>query len=194
MKKQVIFALCLAITLQCAIARAGAPVPINSADSTEALRALLIADLRSTHNRPEWFLPLTTAIGGLTAEQAKWIPRNSDGKTNPNANHSVGMIANHILFWDTNALAQLKGEPTKNPSTNDETFNDFNPGNWARIVHDLDTVMTSLEQFVQQADSVTLLRIAPTVERISTHNSYHTGQIFYVRKLQGSWKLDNDVK
>ncbi len=194
MKKQLIFALYLAVGLQCAIARAGTVAPKGSSDSTETLRALLIADLRSTHNQPEWFLPLTTAIAGLTPEQAKWIPRNAEGKLNPNANHSVGMIANHILFWDTNALAQLKGAPTKNPNTNDETFNDFNSANWAQTVHDLDTVMTSLEELVQQADSVTLLRIAPTIERISTHNAYHTGQIFYVRKLQGSWKLDNDVK
>jgi uncharacterized damage-inducible protein DinB len=47
---------------------------------------------------------------------------------------------------------------------------------------------------VENSDDTSLLRIAPTIEHISTHNAYHTGQIFYVRKLQGSWKLDNDVK
>ncbi|MEP6937737.1 MAG: hypothetical protein ABI871_06680, partial [Chthoniobacterales bacterium] len=29
---------------------------------------------------------------------------------------------------------------------------------------------------------------------ISTHNAYHTGQILYVRKLQGSWNPANGVK
>jgi DinB superfamily len=197
MKKQLTHVLLLAIASTTAIAQAGASSsnnPKGSTDSSGALRALLISDLRSTHNQPEWFLPLSTSVGGLTPEQAKWIPTNSAGKINPNANHSVGMIANHILFWDRNALAQMKAEPTTSPNTNDETFNDFTPANWAKIVRDLDTVMNSLEQLVQQADPATLLRIAPTIERISTHNAYHTGQIFYVRKLQGTWKLDNDVR
>jgi hypothetical protein len=192
MKKQITSVLLLAISSTSAIARAGIVSSDAPKGPSEALRALLIADLRSTHNQPEWFLTLSTSVGGLTPEQAKWVPTNAEGKINPNANHSVGMIANHILFWDRNALAQLKGEPTTSPSTNDETFNDFNPANWAQTVRDLDTVMNSLEQLVQQADSATL-RIAPTIERISTHNAYHTGQIFYVRKLQGTWKLNNDV-
>jgi hypothetical protein len=158
------------------------------------LRALLLSQLRSTHTQPEWFMPLDKAISGLTPEQAKWIPTNSSGKINPNANHSVGMIAYHLLFRNSNALAQLKGEATRNPSTNDETFNDFDPAKWSKTVRDLDAVMKSLEEMVEHSDDATLLRIAPTIEHISTRNAYHTGQIFYVRKLQGSWKLDNDVK
>lgn len=166
----------------------------KSNSDVAALRALLISELRSTHTQPEWFMPLDAAVGGLTAEQARWVPTNASGKLNPNANHSVGMIANHILFWNSNALAHLKGQPVRNPSTNDETFNDFNPANWDKIVHDLDAVMRSLEDLVAKSDDATLLQIAPTIERISTHTAYHTGQIFYVRKLQGSWKQDNDVR
>lgn len=161
---------------------------------TSTLRALLLSQLRSTHTQPEWFLPLDTAVSNLTAEQAKWVPTNASGKINPNANHSVGMIVNHMLFWNSNALAQLKGEPVRNPQTNDETFNDFNPAKWNQIVHDLDAVMLSLEKLVAESDEPTLLEIAPTIEHISTHNAYHTGQIFYVRKLQGSWKQENDVR
>src|SRR5580698_3512851 len=136
MKKQLTLVFLLAIANTGAIGQAGAGspgTPKGSPDLSQALRALLIADLRSTHNQPEWFLPLSTSVAGLTPEQAKWIPTNSAGKVNPNANHSVGMIANHILFWDRNALAQLKGEPTTSPNTNDETFNDFNPANWQKL-------------------------------------------------------------
>ena len=56
-----------------------------------------------------------------------------------------------------------------------------------------DPKSASLEDLLAHADDTTLLQIAPTIEDISTHNAYHTGQIFYVRKLQGSWKQDNDV-
>ena len=61
-------------------------------------------------------------------------------------------------------------------------------------MQDLDRVMTSLEQFVQIADDATLAKHAGTLANISTHNAYHTGQILYVRKLQGSWNPANGVK
>jgi hypothetical protein len=176
-----------------AVPRATAFPQKTTGDSSGLLRTLLLSQLRSTHNRAEWFFPIDTAVSDMTPEQAKWVPTNASGKINPNANHSVGMIVNHMLFWNANALAQLKGEPTQNPNTNDETFNDFNPARWAKTVHDLDAVMNSLEELVAHADDTTLLQIAPTIEHISTHNAYHTGQVFYVRKLQGSWKQDNDV-
>jgi hypothetical protein len=54
--------------------------------------------------------------------------------------------------------------------------------------------MVSLEQLVQNADEATLAKMAPTIANICTHNAYHTGQILYVRKLQGSWNPDNGVK
>ena len=58
----------------------------------------------------------------------------------------------------------------------------------------LDAVMTSIEQFVQNADDATLAKYAGTLANLSTHNAYHTGQILYVRKLQGSWNPANGVK
>lgn len=140
-------------------------------------------------------MPVNAAVAGLTAEQAKWVPANAAGKMDANANHSSGMLAYHLLFWNTNALKQLKGE--KNPpvpGNNDETFNDFDAANWAKTVKDLDAVLTSLEDLVAHADEAKLAKIAPTIAHISTHNAYHTGQILYVRKLQGSWNPNNGVK
>jgi hypothetical protein len=158
-----------------------------------ALRSLLLSQLHSVHDRAEWFLPLNTAIAGLTPVQAKWVPKNTAGKLNPKANHSVGTLAYHLFFWNSNALAQLRNERPTGPDTNDETFNDFDDANWIKLIHDLNAVMLSLEQIVEHADDIELLNIAPMIERISTHTAYHTGQIFYVRKLQGTWKPDNDV-
>jgi hypothetical protein len=159
------------------------------------LRSILLSQLRSTHNQAEWFVPVNTAVAGLTADQAKWVPANATGKLDPNANHSVGMLTYHLLFWNTNALAQLKGEKAPPvPSNNDETFNDFDPATWDKTVRDLDAVLTALEDLVAHADDATLAKIAPTIAHISTHNAYHTGQILYVRKLQGSWNPNNGVK
>ena len=159
------------------------------------LRSTLLADLRQTHNVAEWFVPVNTAVAGLTPEQAKWVPRNAQGQLDPNANHSVGMLAYHLWFWNARALAQFKGEKQPPPpSNNDETFNEFDAATWSRTTHDLDAVMTALEDLVAHATDAQLAKWASTLAHICTHTAYHTGQILYVRKLQGSWNPANGVK
>src|SRR5882757_6605823 len=80
------------------------------------LKAVLLEQLRSTHNKAEWFVPANTAVAGLTPAQASW--------TDKSGNHSVGQLANHLVFWDRESLAKFKGEkPAKFDGNNDETFN-----------------------------------------------------------------------
>jgi hypothetical protein len=184
--------LLLAATLVTTLALAQAAKPPQPPPT---LRSILLSQLRSTHNQADWFVPVNTAVAGLTADQATWVPTNAAGKVDPNANHSVGMLTYHLLFWNTNSLAKLKGEKAPPvPSNNDETFNQFDAATWTKTVHDLDAVLTALEDLVAHADDTTLVKIAPTIANISTHNAYHTGQILYVRKLQGSWNPSNGVK
>ena len=54
--------------------------------------------------------------------------------------------------------------------------------------------MVSPPSRVRDAPFTKLAAIAPTIANISTHNAYHTGQIIYARKLQGSWNPDKGVK
>jgi len=51
--------------------------------------------------------------------------------------------------------------------------------------------MKNLETEVEKMPEEKLTKAAPTISHISTHNAYHTGQILYVRKLQGSWNPAN---
>jgi len=151
------------------------------------LRELLLAELRSTHTNAEWFVPANTAVKGLTAEQANW----TDGK----GNHSVGQLAYHLLFWNRQNLARLKGEKGEAFSgNNDETFTKFDSKSWNDTVQQLDQVMTELEKWVETADEAKLKEVAPVFTHISTHNAYHIGQIILVRKEQGSWDPKNGVK
>src|ERR1700743_1712023 len=105
------------------IALAQAPKP---AGPPPTLKSILLAELRSTHNKAEWFVPINTAIAGMTPEQARWVPK-SEGPNNPAPEeHSVSMIAYNLLYWNTQALHQLKGEKVPPPtSDNNETFNKF---------------------------------------------------------------------
>ena len=163
-------------------------VPLYAQDKKPtSLRDVLLAELRSTHNSEEWFVPANIAVKDLTAEQASW----TDGK----GNHSVGQLAHHLVFWNRQSLARLKGEtPEKFSGNNDETFDTFDSKAWNDTVQQLDQVLTDLEKWLETADEAKLKESAQTFTHISTHNAYHIGQIIYVRKEQGSWDPKNGVK
>jgi uncharacterized damage-inducible protein DinB len=151
------------------------------------LKSILLEQLQTTHNKEDWFVPVSIAIAGMTAEQAKWTP-GSDS-------HSVGQLANHLLFWDTEALARFKGEkPPKFDGNNNETFNNFDSKQWEATVKQLDQVLTDLEKAVEAADDKTIEANASLIAHVGAHNAYHVGQIIYVRKLQGSWDPSKGVK
>src|SRR5467141_1289141 len=142
-------------------------------DETPAkLKGILLEQLRSTHNRKEWFVDAMTAVNGLTPEQASW----KDGK----GNHSAGQLTYHLVFWNRRSLAKFKGN-------NEETFNSFDAKTWSATVRQLDEVMTELEKLVENADENQLKGWASEIAHIGTHNAYHIGQIVYIRRLQGSW-------
>jgi uncharacterized damage-inducible protein DinB len=164
------------------------PVPVQAQTKKPAtLRDVLLAELRSTHTSEEWFVPVNTAVKGLTPEQASW--RDDKG------NHSVGQLTYHLLYWNRRNLENLRGEKLdKYSGNNDETFDKFDPKNWDETVRQLDEVMNELEKWVETADEAKLAQSAQVLTHISTHNAYHIGEIIYVRKEQGSWDPRNGVR
>ena len=159
----------------------------QKAHEKPTLKSILLEQLRSTHNKAEWFVPANTAVAGLSAEQANW----TDGK----GNHSVGQLVTHLIFWDRRNLDKFEGKPlAKYNGNNDATFTSFNPSQWNEDVKQLDQVMTEWENAVQSADENKLQSWYSTIAHIGTHSAYHIGEIIYVRKEQGSWNPANGVK
>ena len=151
------------------------------------LKSILLEQLKTTHNNKDWFVPANIAVEGLTADQANW----TDGK----GNHSIGQLAYHLVFWNTQVLMKFKGEtPPKFSGNNDETFTAFDAKKWNDIVQQLDKVMADLEKFVESADDKAIEKHASTIAHVGTHNAYHIGQIIYIRRLQGSWNPEKGVK
>jgi uncharacterized damage-inducible protein DinB len=163
------------------------PALSQQADKPTTLKGVLLEQLRTTHNVKDWFVPANTAVAGLTAEQAKW--------TDGSGNHSVGQLANHLIFWNSQELARFKGEkPAKFDGNNDETFNSFDSKQWEATVKKLDEVLTAWEKAVEAADDKKIQAYASEIAHVGAHNAYHIGQIIYVRKLQGAWDPKNGVK
>jgi len=151
------------------------------------LRGVLLEQLQTTHDKEDWFVPISIAVDGLTAQQAMWSP----GK----GNHYVGQLAYHIWYWDQRTLNDFKGE--KNPKfdgNNNETFDNFTADQWNDLVKKLNQVLADWEKAVNDADDAKLAANASLIAHVGAHNAYHVGQILYVRKLQGVWNPDKGVK
>lgn len=160
---------------------------VKKEEKPATLKSILLEQLRSTHNKKEWFVDAMTAVDGLTPEQASW----KDGK----GNHSAGQLTYHLVFWNQRELAKFKGEPeAKFSGNNEETFDKFDAKTWSATVRQLDEVMSGLEKVIENANETQLKSWASEIAHIGTHNAYHIGQIVYIRRLQGSWDAEKGVK
>jgi uncharacterized damage-inducible protein DinB len=155
--------------------------------SAPTLKSILLEQLKTTHNKQDWFVPAVKAVDGLTFEQATW----REGT----ANHTIAQLVSHLVYWDTANLAKFKGEKPPAYTNNDATFVPIaDKAGWEEAVRRLDAVMTEWEKVVEAADDQKLKSFYSTIAHISTHNAYHTGQILYIRKQQGSWDPNKGVK
>lgn len=152
------------------------------------LKAALLEQLKMSHNQQDWYVPASKAVEGLTFEKAIWKPGKDD--------HSVAQLVHHLAFWNKRALVQAQGgKPAAFSGNNEETFEPpKDKAAWDALVKEMDDAMTGWEKAVEAADDAKLARWQSTVAHIATHNAYHTGQILYVRKLQGSWDPAKGVK
>ncbi len=151
------------------------------------LKSILLEQLKTTHNVKDWFVPVNIALEDLTPVQALW--KDSSGT------HSIAQLANHLIFWNEEQLAKFKGLPAPPFSgDNNETFSNLDKTTWAATVKKLDSVLTAWEKAIEAADDTKLNGWYSAIAHIGTHNAYHTGQIIFIRKQQGSWNPEKGVK
>ncbi len=151
------------------------------------LKKVLLAQLKTSHNKEEWFAPLNIAIAGLTPEQANWKEKGAD--------HSIAELTTHIIFWDQQELSKFMNQSApKYSGDNNETFSPVDKDSWPATVKKADSLLISWENAIESADEKKLEAWYEIIGHISMHNAYHTGQIVYIRKVQGSWDPAKGVK
>jgi uncharacterized damage-inducible protein DinB len=171
---------CILLMMFIATSRSQTPQPLT-------LKKVLLAQLKTTHNQEEWFAPLIVAIDGLTADQANWKEKGAD--------HSIAELTTHIIFWNQQQLSKfLNQPPPKFSGDNKQTFSSVDQNSWPAIVKKADNVLINWENAIDAADEKKLEAWYEIIAHISTHNAYHTGQIVYIRKIQGSWNPEKGVK
>ena len=151
------------------------------------LKSVLLRQLKTTHTQKDWFVPANVAVEGLSPKQAMW--------TDGSGNHSVGQLATHLIFWNARLLNSFNGEANpKFSGNNEESFNSFDEKSWNETVTKLDEVLSAWEKAIKSADDKKLNDWYENIANMNTHNAYHTGQIIFLRKLQGSWNPEQGVK
>ena len=159
----------------------------SQTEKTPTLKQVILNQLKTTHNKEDWFAPLNVALDGVSYEQAIWKEKGAD--------HSIAELTTHIIFWNLQELAKFLNQPEPKFSVdNKETFAKVDKDTWPAIVKQADSVMINWENAIESADEKKLASWYEVIGHISTHNAYHTGQIVYIRKVQGSWNPEKGVK
>jgi len=127
-----------------------------------------------------WHVPWGKALEGLSASQAAWKPAPQ--------RHSIWQIVNHILFWREYLLRELAGAPPDDAEIerrNWEEPADASEGAWretaTRFLRSHEEILKALRSNEEAPE-----KLAPLL----AHDSYHVGQIMYLRALQGLPPLD----
>ncbi|MDD9268109.1 DinB family protein [Paenibacillus sp. GCM10023248] len=152
---------------------------------------LLLHGWECCYDKEDWYPPLTDALKGLTAEQANWRPAGEHVNT-------IWENVQHLIFYKERLLKRMTGEEMEYPdATNDDTFavESVSGEAWEMTLSRLQTVHLAIRERLAQWGENDFEHVYPNrtqsagrwVNSLILHDAYHTGQIMFIRKLQGSW-------
>lgn len=137
-----------------------------------------------------WYGFIQRLLDGLTPEQALWKPAPE--------RHNIWQIVRHITFWRRYMIARLEQAPLPDPETGD--WSDPPATDEAAWKAELEEYYRNQARFVEVINScgaagASQLDDAAAEERgaqvfhsaygLLSHDSYHAGQIAYLRAMQG---------
>jgi hypothetical protein len=130
-----------------------------------------------------WSAAWSKAVDGLTPAQAAWSPPNAPG-VEAEPRKSVWQIVEHMIFWREVVLARMDGASTPSDAER-ETKNlaqitDRSEAAWA------DTRRRFEDTHRRIGDAVrTRYEVAAPAMWLLPHDSYHIGQVAYLRAMLG---------
>ena len=154
----------------------------------EQYSKILICGLRgkSSHVDP------VGALEGLSAKEASKRP---DDK-----NHSVWEVLHHMVYWQELLINTLKGKKVEWPKHAEVGWMSGSGSSkkeeWDQLIKHFRNGLRGAERIARNASSKELTKSNPdwqgnsigsALQIIVNHNSYHLGQIVYVRKLLKCW-------
>ncbi|WP_413375894.1 DinB family protein [Alkalihalobacillus sp. 1P02AB] len=148
------------------------------------VKDILLAQLNACHENT-WFVSLLHSIDDLTEEQASWKPSETT--------NSIFEIVNHLIFYNQRYLNRFKDIPNER-NVESNTFRNAEGLTWNDTVKRIENITTEWQNVVEEAEANKLDDMASDLAYLTIHTTYHTGQILYIRKLQGLWDSKDGVQ
>jgi hypothetical protein len=125
-----------------------------------------------------WYASWPKALDGLTPEQAAWKPHPR--------RHSIWQLVNHIVFWQDYTLRAARGQKP----TRDEFARESERRNWEEPVEVTASAWADARGRFDRSyrAMVDLVNTSDALDRPLyhlLHESYHFGQIMYLRAMLG---------
>lgn len=114
--------------------------------------------------------------------------------------HSIADLVFHMNFWMNYELKRIRGEKSKYPEHNAESF-PSTPQNWDRLKRDFSWFVSEFAKLAQSprveldrevesihpGDKQQSSTLEAVLWQMVAHNSYHTGQIATIRRALNAW-------
>lgn len=145
-----------------------------------------------------------TLLNGLRGRGSHLNPANVFGHLDwrlvgelPNGiAHSIWQIVNHMIYWQEFSLRLLRNDTPKTPEHGSDTWTDnLSPTSESEWTNAVNTFLEGLhvaEVFIDDLDKNVAARQgrsrAEVIGMLVGHNSYHLGQIVFLRQMLGAWE------
>jgi len=131
-----------------------------------------------------WAAAWSKSLEGLTPEEAAWQPPSGPGVADAGRRHSIWQIVLHMIFWRENWLRRVATgqKPTKE---------EIAAGSFPMVHHITEEAWAATRAHfnqTQQRIGDVLNNLTPESEPVMyflPHDSYHFGQINYLRAMLG---------
>jgi uncharacterized damage-inducible protein DinB len=158
------------------------------------MKEVLLYQFKATCKQADWFVPLETAIEGITPSQAA-------AKYNPQ-NNSIEEIVHHLIYWNELYLNRFKDpEFSFSEISNDETFKNPFGLTWEQACKKIKDVFDKWINCIAGSEDAMLNSTisnkgktwAVMIGNLISHTAYHTGQIVTLRKEHNCWDAAKGV-
>jgi len=158
------------------------------------MKEILLYQLKAAWNQADWFVPLETAIEGITSSQAA-------AKQNQQ-NNSIEEIVHHLIYWNELYLNRFKDpEFAFSEIPNDETFKNHLGITWEQACKKIKDIFDEWISCIAGAEDARLNSTIPNkgkswnimICNLMSHTAYHTAQIITLRKEYNCWDAAKGV-
>lgn len=110
--------------------------------------------------------------------------------------HSIWQIVQHMIYWQEFSLALLRNDTPRTPEHAADTWtcnvSPTSKSEWLNAVNKFLNGLHAVEGFIDDLDTTVAARQgrsrAEVIGMLVGHNSYHLGQIVFLRQILGAWE------